>query len=68
MQHNYNVVFVADGTAALTEMEHNATLCNMTMLFAEVMTTAEVVGAIESGLFGEIPGEPRKILELLFRA
>jgi ureidoacrylate peracid hydrolase len=48
MQHNYNVVFVADGTAALTEAEHNATLCNMTMLFAEVMTTAEVVDVIEA--------------------
>jgi len=25
-------------------------------------------GKVESGLFGEIHGEPRKIVELLFRA
>jgi ureidoacrylate peracid hydrolase len=48
MQRNYNVVFVADGTAALTEAEHNATLSNMTMLFADVMTTVEVVTLIET--------------------
>jgi ureidoacrylate peracid hydrolase len=49
MQRNYNVIFVADGTAALTDAEHNATLGNMTMLFADVMTTAEVATLIEDG-------------------
>jgi ureidoacrylate peracid hydrolase len=49
MQRNYNVIFVADGTAALTDAEHNAALGNMTMLFADVMTTAEVTTFIEHG-------------------
>jgi ureidoacrylate peracid hydrolase len=49
MQRNYNVIFVADGTAALTDAEHNAALGNMTMLFADVMTTAEVNTFFEHG-------------------
>jgi ureidoacrylate peracid hydrolase len=43
MQMNYKVIFVADGNAALTDAEHNATLNNMVTLFADVMTTKEVV-------------------------
>lgn len=49
MQRNYRVVFVADGNAALTDAEHNATLCNMATLFADVMTTAEVVEVVSAG-------------------
>jgi ureidoacrylate peracid hydrolase len=48
MQRNYNVIFVADGTAALTDAEHNATLSNMTMLFADVVTTSEASALIEA--------------------
>jgi ureidoacrylate peracid hydrolase len=43
MQMNYKVIFVADGNAALTDAEHNATLNNMVALFADVMTTNEAV-------------------------
>jgi ureidoacrylate peracid hydrolase len=43
MQRNYRVIFVSDGNGALTDAEHNATLVNMTTLFADVMTTDEVV-------------------------
>jgi ureidoacrylate peracid hydrolase len=46
MQRNYRVIFVADGNAALTDAEHNATLCNMATLFADVMTTAEVLAVL----------------------
>src|SRR5882724_1876180 len=42
MQMNYKIIFVADGNAALTDAEHNATLNNMVTLFADVMTTKEV--------------------------
>ena len=49
MQRNYKVVFVADGNATVTDAEHNATLGNMIALFADVMTTAEIVGLIEAG-------------------
>ncbi len=48
MQRNYQVIFVADGNAAVTDAEHNATLCNMSFLFADVMTAAEVVTVIEA--------------------
>jgi len=46
MQMNYKIIFVADANAALTDAAHNATLDNMLMLFADVMTTEEVVGAV----------------------
>jgi ureidoacrylate peracid hydrolase len=49
MLGNYQVVFVADGNAAPTDAEHNATLGNMMTLFADVMTTAEIAGLIEAG-------------------
>ena len=48
MQMNYRVIFIADGNAALTDEEHNATLNNMVTLFADVMTTKEVVGFLGS--------------------
>ena len=49
MQRNYRVVFVADANATLTDAEHNATLGNMIALFADVMTTSEIVALIEAG-------------------
>ena len=49
MQRNYRAIFVADGNAALTDAEHNATLCNMATLFADVMTTAEVLAVLAAG-------------------
>jgi ureidoacrylate peracid hydrolase len=47
MQMNYKIIFVSDATATLSDAAHNATLENMAMLFADVMTTAEAVAAIE---------------------
>ncbi len=46
MQMNYKIIFVADANAALTDAAHNATLDNMLMLFADVMTTQEVLSAV----------------------
>jgi ureidoacrylate peracid hydrolase len=46
MQMNYKIIFVADANAALTDAAHNATLDNMLMLFADVMTTEEVVNTV----------------------
>jgi ureidoacrylate peracid hydrolase len=43
MQRDYRVIFVSDGNGTLTDAEHNATLVNMVTLFADVMTTDEVV-------------------------
>jgi Isochorismatase family len=47
MQMNYKIIFVADANAALTDAAHNATLDNMLMLFADVMTTEEVLTAVQ---------------------
>jgi len=47
MQMNYKVIFIGDGNAALTDAEHNATLNNMVTLFADVMTTEEMVGFLD---------------------
>jgi len=43
MQMNYKVIFAADATATWTDAAHNATLANMSMVFADVMTTQEIV-------------------------
>jgi len=37
---------VADANAAMTDAAHNATLDNMLMLFADVMTTEEVITTV----------------------
>jgi ureidoacrylate peracid hydrolase len=47
MQLNYKVIFVSDGNAALSDAEHNATLNNMCALFADVMSTSEIVEALQ---------------------
>ena len=47
MQMNYKVIFVADANATLSDAEHNATLNNMVTLFADVMTTKELVGFLD---------------------
>jgi ureidoacrylate peracid hydrolase len=47
MQLNYRVIFVSDGNAARSDAEHNATLNNMCALFADVMTAAEVIDALD---------------------
>ena len=46
MMLNYKVIFVADGTAAHSDEEHNATLVNMLSNFADVMTADEVIACL----------------------
>jgi ureidoacrylate peracid hydrolase len=48
MQRNYRIIFVADGNAAITDAEHNATLCSMTALFADVMMAQDVVALVDA--------------------
>ncbi|HVV92702.1 MAG TPA: isochorismatase family cysteine hydrolase [Hyphomicrobiales bacterium] len=48
MQMNYKVIFVADGNAAMTDVEHATTLNNMAALFADVMTADELVGVLSA--------------------
>ncbi len=57
MQMNYKLIFVADANAALTDAAHNATLDNMCMLFADVRTTAEVLGVVRTSARQPEPAE-----------
>lgn len=47
MQLNYRVIFASDANAALSDAEHNATLNNMMFLFADVMSTEEIVALLQ---------------------
>jgi ureidoacrylate peracid hydrolase len=46
MMLNYKVIFVSDATATYNDEEHNATLGIMLAMFADVMTTDEVVSLL----------------------
>ncbi len=50
MQLNYRVIFASDANAALTDAEHNATLNNMMFLFADVMSSDEIVALLEPAM------------------
>jgi nicotinamidase-related amidase len=45
-QHGYNVVMASDASAAMTDEEHNASLLNLAIYYAQVLDT----DAIESAL------------------
>lgn len=46
MQYGYEVIYVADANATLSDAEHNATLVNMLTLFADVASAEEVIAAL----------------------
>ncbi|SHE50557.1 ureidoacrylate peracid hydrolase [Kaistia soli DSM 19436] len=48
LQMGYNVIFVTDGNATLSDEEHNATLLSMSAIFADVMDTNRLLGLIEA--------------------
>jgi ureidoacrylate peracid hydrolase len=50
MMMNYKVIFVADGTATYNDEEHNAALGIILAMFADVMTTDEVVLRLSTDL------------------
>ena len=43
MMLNYRLVFVSDANAALTDVEHNATLASILRVFGDVASTDEVI-------------------------
>ncbi|MCQ4159357.1 cysteine hydrolase [Roseomonas sp. GC11] len=47
MMLNFRVVMVSDGNAAVTDAEHNASLINLYLTFADVMTTAELEACLD---------------------
>jgi len=46
MMLNYKTLFVSDANGAMTDEEHNATLCNMLRAFADVVTTDEAISRL----------------------
>ena len=51
----YKGLFVSDATAAVTDEEHNAALLNLVLMFADVRSTADVLGLIARSM----PAAPR---------
>ncbi len=48
LQMGYNVIFVSDANATLTDEEHNGTLMSMSAIFADVMGANHLIGLIET--------------------
>ena len=46
LQMGYNVIFVSDANATLSDEEHNGTLMSMAAIFADVMDTKHLLGLI----------------------
>lgn len=46
MMRNFHVIMVSDGNATYTDAIHNASLTSMSINFADIMTTDEVIGAL----------------------
>jgi ureidoacrylate peracid hydrolase len=46
LQMGYNVIFISDANATLSDEEHNATLMSMYAIFADVLTTDQAIGLI----------------------
>jgi nicotinamidase-related amidase len=46
----YRILFAADATAAVTDVEHNAALLNLCLNFADVRDTDALVALIEAGV------------------
>jgi ureidoacrylate peracid hydrolase len=47
MQMNYKIIFVSDATATTSDAQHNATLANMAAMFADVMSTGELIACLQ---------------------
>ena len=57
MMRNFHVVMVADGNATYTDAIHNASLTSMSISFADIMTTDEVIGALAGTGAGAVAAE-----------
>lgn len=52
LQMGYNVIFLTDANATLSDEEHNATLISMAAIFADVMDTPSLLSLIEKSTAG----------------
>lgn len=46
MQYGYDVIYMADANAALTDYEHNAALASLMLLFADVVETDDLLARL----------------------
>jgi ureidoacrylate peracid hydrolase len=46
-QHGFDVIFASDASAAMSDEEHNATLLNLGLYYARVMSTDEIVASLD---------------------
>ncbi len=58
LQMGYNVIFLTDANATLSDEEHNATLISMVSIFADVMDTKRLLRLIEHSRALAPPSEP----------
>jgi ureidoacrylate peracid hydrolase len=54
MMLNYKVHFVSDATACRTDEEHNATLAVLTIMFADVRSTNEIIRLLRPDQLGNV--------------
>jgi ureidoacrylate peracid hydrolase len=47
-QHGYNVVVASDASAAMTDEEHNASLLNLAIYYAQVLDTDQIESALST--------------------
>ena len=48
MMLNFRTIMVSDGNAAVTDEDHNASLCAFYLTFGDVMSTDEVIARLEA--------------------
>jgi ureidoacrylate peracid hydrolase len=47
---NFKTIMVSDGNAAVTDEDHNASLCAFYLTFGDVMTTDTVIAHLEQNV------------------
>jgi ureidoacrylate peracid hydrolase len=47
MMHNFKVIMLADGTATISDIEHNAALANILRAFGDVLTVDEAIMSLK---------------------
>jgi ureidoacrylate peracid hydrolase len=48
MMLNFRTIMVSDGNAAVTDEDHNASLCAFYLTFGDVMSTDAVIARLEA--------------------
>ncbi|HEY1361458.1 MAG TPA: isochorismatase family cysteine hydrolase [Xanthobacteraceae bacterium] len=52
MMLNFRTIMVTDGNAAVTDEDHNNSLCAFYLTFGDIMSTEMLIGALERGVRG----------------